>query len=88
MKITAEEARNISGPSIQEQVNLVYPLIRAAAEAKRRFVNLHDSFWVNGGYAKSAEWIEAVALLEKDGFKVRFFYQERQFVDMYTVVEW
>ncbi len=87
-RITAEEARELAGPTVQERVEAVYPLIRKAAEEKQRMIALHSAFWVNGGYIESTEWKEACKLLRKDGFKVSFYYEERQFVDMYTVVEW
>ena len=86
--ITAEQARELAGPTVQERVAAVYPLIRTAAEQKKRVVALHDSFWVNGGYSSSAEWKEACEILRKDGFVVEFFYDERQFVAMYTIVKW
>ena len=87
-KITAQEARELAGPTVSERVEEVYPKIREAAEKKRRRVALHEDFWVNGGYRGTKEWKEACELLRKDGFIVKFFYEERQFVDMYTVVEW
>jgi hypothetical protein len=88
-RITAAEARELAGPIVQERVEAVYPLIREAAEKKQRRLALHSAFWVNGGYSESKEWKEACELLRKDGFTVSFFYyEERQFVDMYTIVEW
>lgn len=87
-KITAKEARKLAGPSIQDHVDAVYPLIRKAAENKQRSVRLHDNFWVNEGYTGTTSYKEACKILEGDGYKVRFFYEERQFVDMYTIVEW
>lgn len=87
-KITAAEARNIAGPTVQEVVDAVYPLIKEQAELKRRKLHLHDDFWTHGGYNRTKEWKEAVSLLEADGYKVSFYYMELQFVDLYTVVEW
>jgi hypothetical protein len=88
-KITAEEARELAGPSVQERVDTVYPLIREAAVKKLRRVALRDSFWTDGGYGSKPDWKKACDLLRKDGFKVDFYYSEgSQFVDMYTVVEW
>jgi hypothetical protein len=87
-KITAAEARKLAGPTVQEQVDLVYPLIREAAEKRKRSITLHDDLWVNGGYAGTVEYKQAVKILENDGFVVEFFYEERQFVNMYTIVKW
>lgn len=87
-KITAEEARKLSGPTTQDHVATVYRLIRKAAEKKERSVKLYDDFWVYEGYKGTTSYKEACKILEGDGYKVRFFYEERQFVDMYTIVEW
>jgi hypothetical protein len=87
-KITAAEARRLAGPTVQERVNAVYPLIRKAAEKGKRTLVLTESFWVDEGYNPTVQYKEAVKLLENDGFTVKFFYEERQFVDMYTIVSW
>lgn len=87
-RITAAEARNLSGPTIEERVDVVHQMIREAAMQKQRQVVLRDDFWTHGGYTPTAEYKEAVKILEADGYEVKFFYEERQFVDMYTVVKW
>jgi hypothetical protein len=86
-KITAAEARRLAGPTVQERVDEVYPLIREAAEKGKRSIALHD-WWANEGYSKTVEYKLACRILEDDGYTVDFFYEERQFVDMYTVVKW
>ena len=86
-KITAQEARKLAGPTVQERVDEVYPLIREAAEKGKRSIALHD-WWAHEGFGGTVEYKQACKILEGDGYKVRFFYEERQFVDMYTVVEW
>lgn len=86
--ITAQEARVLVGPTPQERVDGLENLIRIAAGEKRRSLNLRDDFWVNGGYAKTKDYQLACKILEGLGYKVKFFYEERQFVDMYTIVEW
>jgi len=86
-KITAQQARELAGPTAQERVDEVYPLIRKAAEEKKRVVVLHE-WWADAGYGGTKDWKEACDILRKDGYTVEFFYEERQFVDMYTVVKW
>lgn len=86
-RITAQEARKLAGPTVQERVDDVYPLIREAAEKGQRHIALHD-WWASEGYSRTNDWKQACMILEGDGFKVEFFYEERQFVDMYTVVKW
>ncbi|MCA7086098.1 hypothetical protein K7G19_21130 [Cupriavidus sp. DB3] len=93
-RLTAAEAREIAGPTVSERVDLALDRIREAAEKKQREVALHGDFWAHGGYGSdrtttlAKQYDEAVRQLKDLGFKVRFFYEERQFVDMYTIVEW
>lgn len=87
-KFTAEEARKLAGPSISDHVNEALDLIRLAAIDKRRVVGLHSNFWTHGGYSSTEDWKAACKELEALGFKVSFFYEELQFVNMYTKVEW
>lgn len=86
--ITAEEARKLAGPTVEEVVSNVCACIRITAKEKKRRVVLRDDIWVHGGYSNTAEYQEAKRMLEDLGFVVKFHYEERQFVDMYTVVEW
>lgn len=86
--ITASEARGLCGPTVQERVELLEPKIRKAATAKQRSLKLTDAFWVDEGYSQTNDYKQAVMILEGLGYKVHFFYEERQFVDMYTIVEW
>ena len=87
-RITAAQARELAVPTVQERVDQVYPLIEKAAMKKQRSVHLHEDFWAQGGYNETKEWKEAVKLLEQDGYQVRFFWGEGQFVTLYTIVEW
>jgi len=87
-KITAQEARELAGPTVQERVDAVYPVIREAATKGKRDIMLRDKFWADGGYSASKDWQQAVMILEGEGYKVGFYYNESQFVDMGTTVEW
>lgn len=93
-RLTAAEAREIAGPTVAERVDAALDIIREAAEKKQREVALHGDFWANGGYGSdrstrlAKQYDEAVKQLKELGYKVWFFYEERQFVNMYTVVEW
>jgi len=87
-QITAAEARRLAGPSVTDRVDEVFNLIRERATAGAHFLNLKDDFWTRDGYSKTADYQEAVKQLTAAGFTVKFFYEEHQFVDMYTVVEW
>lgn len=79
MKITAEYARELSGPTIEEGVDSIYSLIHAAAVKNRRYVCLREG-------KNSAEWREAARLLKEDGFKVDFIYCNHE--EKYTIVSW
>ena len=87
-KFTAEEARKLAGPSISEHVDEALGLIQKAATNKHHMVALHSDFWTRGGYSRTEDWKAACKELESLGFKVSFFYEELQFVNMYTKVEW
>lgn len=86
--ITAKEARDLAGPTVEEQVADVFEKIREAATSGKRRLHLHGQFWAYGGYHNKPDWLAAKKLLEDQGFVVTFYYNESQFVDMYTVVEW
>ena len=88
MKITAAEAKVLAGPTIEERVDSAFDQIRKAATEGKRELHLHDDFWARGGYSKTPEWTKALQLLTAEGFQVDFFYEEKQFVNMYTLVKW
>ena len=87
-QITAAEARRLAGPSVEDRVNEVFDLIRERATAGYHVLNLKDDFWTREAYSQTEAYKAAVKQLTSAGFAVRFFYEEHQFVDMYTVVEW
>lgn len=96
--ITAKEARELAGPTLEEQLDeqleYAYDRIRSAAEKKYRVIRLHNEFWRCGDYNQTDLYKKAVKELEKLGYTVKFHYEARhaglvrQFVDMYTIVEW
>jgi len=91
---SAAEARMLSGETVEEKVNSLLDAIKEAATKGKRELRTSweyhkdDDLWVNGGYPQSADWKEAVEKLTGRGFEVSFYYQESQFVDMYTLVKW
>jgi hypothetical protein len=87
-KITAKEARSIAFGPIDEALDYAYDMIRKAAEAGKLSTSLQTEFWVREGYSGTDAWKSAKAELEAAGFAVEFYYSERQFVDMYTIVRW
>ena len=86
---TAAEARKLAGPTPQEYVEEVLKTIKEKAKNKERRYCVHEDFWVNEAYGRTKDYKEATRILEGLGYKVSFYYDEgRQFVDMYTVIEW
>lgn len=86
--ITAKEARELSGPTIEDHLAEAYAAIRKAAENKKREVALHSNFFANEGYSETTDWHKAKKKLTEQGFRVEFFYEERQLVNAYTKVIW
>ncbi len=66
----------------------VFDQIRIAVTAKERQIKLHGDFWANEGYSDTKNYRQAIGLLKDAGFQAEFFYEERQFVDMYTIIKW
>lgn len=95
----AREARNLSDRNNPEKrmdaviSSLLESIKKVAEDGKYRLATGYQhkpdhDIWVNGGYIKSPEWKEAKKRLEDLGYTVSFFYEERQFVDMYTLITW
>lgn len=85
-KITAKRARDLAGPTIEEEIDAVYARIKTAAENKERCIKLHD--WANEGYGNTEKYRALEKELTGSGFEVEFFYEERQLVNMYVIVKW
>jgi uncharacterized protein HemY len=95
--LTAAQARELAGPSLEEKVESLLKTVERLAKEKKRKLRCaydhkeDDQLWVHGGYAakRGGEWYKAKEMLEGLGYKVSFFYSDGSFaVDMYTVVEW
>lgn len=95
--ITAKQAKEIAGPTAEELVYDLEDYIKEAANNKQRKIIPHNkykgedyafNFWVSQGYKPTKKWKEAKKILEGLGYTVKFYYEERQFVDMYTIIEW
>jgi hypothetical protein len=93
-RLTATEARGLSGKTLDEKIDSLLAVIeKVAREGKRElrtgYQHREDpDLWIQGGYSHTHEWDAAKIELEKLGYTVTFFYEERQFVDMYTKITW
>ena len=94
MRFTAEEARKLSGKTLDEKVDgLLAAIAEAAKQHKRQLrtgweYGADEELWIRGGYGKTDEWKEARKMLVDLGYTVEFYYNESQFVDMYTLIKW
>ena len=92
--INAAEARKMAGPTLDEKIDALGETIKKQAskghrQCKTGWTHQEDlSLWIDGGYDQSKDWKQAKQILEALGFQVSFFYEEKQFVNMYTLIEW
>lgn len=93
--ITAEEARSIAGPNLQDKIDSIGESIRKRAQGGHRslragYDHAADSdLWIHGGYGNTKEWNKAQEALEDLGYTVEFVYKNASFaVDMYTLIKW
>ena len=89
--LTAEEARNLSGPSAENYLKEIEPYIQKAASAKERFVIIRKNPYAGWLYDEkdlSPEARRAVGMLRDAGYKLSLYYIELQFVDMGLQIDW
>lgn len=99
MTLTAEDARLLMPQRRVEHIlGLLEEKIKAAAEKGFGFIRMssigdYARDTINAGYdsekkAKGTAGGQALTILEQRGFKVKFLYEERQFVDMDYIIRW
>jgi hypothetical protein len=86
--INAKEARELSGPSIEEMAEFFDKFIRQAAEAKERQVTVYHGVLENEAYGQTKRWKEFVAYMKKLGFIAELHYDESCFVDLRITIKW
>lgn len=89
--VVTTEMTNEASTQPPEIANALLEALGAIEQAdteQKRKVHLHGSFWVYEGCSRTNNYKTACAFLGKHGFQTRFFYEEKQLVDMYTIVEW
>ena len=85
---TAEQEKRFAKIAAESEIAAIESLIETAARGKKREVRLLSNFWINEGYSQTEKYKAACKILEENGYTVEFFYEEKQFVNMYTVVRW
>jgi len=86
--ISAKEARQISGPTIEEMCEFFDPHIRAAAEQKEKSVTVFHGQLENEAYSNTTIWKKFVEEMKKHGFDASLYYYEGQFVVMRITIHW
>ena len=86
--ITAKEARQLAGPTIEEMCEFFDPHIRAAAKKKERTVTVYHGQLEYEAYGQTAVWKKFVEEMNKLGFIAKLYYYEGQFVDMRITINW
>lgn len=92
MLITAKEARALSGPTVDEHLARLSKTIETAAREGKQFVIIrsepYDRWLYNGNPSGNSIEGKVITALTLAGYKVGFFYEERQFVDMGLKISW
>lgn len=90
--LSAEAARNLSGPSEDDLVHTAVTeaceLIHAAALQKKRSVAMYSKVWAYDGYYESPIHKRAKEALINLGYNVTFHHSEHSVDTMHTTVEW
>jgi hypothetical protein len=86
--ITAKEAIELAGPTIEEMAEFFDKPIRDAAAKKERSVTVYHGSLENEAYSRTNRWKEFVAYMAKLGFVAELYYYEGQFVDMRITIKW
>ena len=86
--ITAKEAIELAGPTIEEMAEFFDKPIREAAANKERSITVSHGILENEAYSRTNRWKEFVAYMAKLGFVAELYYYEGQFVDTRITIKW
>lgn len=86
--ITVKEAKELSGPTIEEMTEFFDKPIREAAAKKERSVTVYHGQLENEAYGRTKRWQHFVDYMAKLGFVAELYYYEGQFVDMRITIKW
>lgn len=86
--ITAEEARKLSGKTVEELAFDFNDIIKKAAMEQKRTVLHYHGELENEAYSHTKKWNDFVSYMNNLGYQVEFHYEERQFVDMRIRISW
>jgi hypothetical protein len=90
--ITAQQARELAGPSVDEYLEHISSLIEKEAKEKRHELIIRSEpygSWLYPSYEKAPKVAkDVINKLNSNGFQVSLYYQELQFVDMGLWIKW
>lgn len=91
-RLTAAQAREISGPTqeevIESLIDEALAEVRKAAEKKQREITLRSGTWSDEAYRQTPLWKDVAKRLRGLGYAIDVYYVESQFVDVGTTIKW
>lgn len=88
MIITAEEARNLSQGSYEEQLKRLDAIIRDAIKYDKKAIRVPYEMININGYNATFKNVDVVLALEKAGYIIRTKYTDGAFSDIWIEVSW
>lgn len=89
--ITANEARQMAGPTALDYLKFIDSEIREAAQNKKREVFIRSNPYASWLYSPDKleeEPKKVIKELKAYGYEVELYYRESQFVDMALWIKW
>ena len=86
--ITAKEAKELSGPTIEEIAEFFDKPIRKAAAAKERSITVYHGQLEYEAFSNTKRWKEFVTYMTKLGFVAELYSDEGQLLGMRTTIKW
>lgn len=89
--ITAKEAKELSGPSSEDYLEFIEKKITEAAKNKSKSILIRDepyARWLYSEKDNTQAAKTAMIKLRENGFELKFYYKEMQFVDMGLEIHW
>ena len=84
--ITAKEAIELAGPTIEEMAEFFDKPIREAAANKERSVTVYHGILENEAYGNTKRWKQFVAYMAELGFGAELYYYEGLY--MRITIKW
>ena len=86
--ITAQQARELSGPTPEEYALFFEEKIKEAASKGLRSICQYHGKLENEAYSRTQVWQDFFEYMVSLGYEASLHYEERQFVDMRINITW